>query len=41
MRVTLKAAIVYLFTIPKRHLADNFCITLRCQLLIENFGVEI
>ena len=39
-RVTLLAAIVYLFTIPQRHLADNFCIKSRCQLLTETFTVN-
>ena len=41
MRVTLLAAIVNLFTIPQRHLADNFCIESRCQLLTETFAVNI
>ena len=40
MRVTLIAAMVYLFTIPQRHLAVNFCITFRCQLLTETFGIK-
>ena len=40
MRVTLIAAIVYLLTIPQRHLADNFCIKFRCQLLTETFAVN-
>ena len=40
MRVTLLAAIVYLFTIPQHHLADNFCIESRCQLLSETFAVN-
>ena len=40
MLVTLIAAIVYLFTIPQRHLADNFSIKLRCQLLTETLAVN-
>ena len=40
MCVTLIAAIVYWLTIPKRHLADNFCITCRYQLLTETFAVN-
>ena len=32
--------IVYLFTIPQRHLVDNFCIESRCQLLTETFGIN-
>ena len=40
MWVTLISAIVYLFTIPQHHLADNFCIKVRCQLLTETFALN-